>query len=443
MVLSVLLRLIASQELRTAITDVAVVDVVAGQARAKQTVVIRGRRIEAVGPSGEVTVPAGARIVNGRGQFLIPGLWDMHTHTTVPGGEALLALYPAFGIVGVRDMNDSFPQIRTWRSEIAAGRLVGPRIVAAGPYLVGQAPPLPHLLVTSAQAGAAAVDSLRALGVDFVKVHNAIPREGYLAIARRVRELGWNFAGHVPRGVTAAEAADLGQRSLEHLTGIPVDCTPAESTSVAPAGLVNFLLGPCQPADLGPSYARFVANSTWITPTLSAFGTVLHQPTSPVDSMDRYRSAALRQLQQAVMRLPPMGPEAIAAARLLYRKRMAQVGAMHRAGVAILAGSDAPTPGTFPGASLHEELRLLVEAGLSPAAALRSATIEPARYFAATDSMGTVAPGNVADLVLLTADPTVDIRSTRTIARVWVDGRMIDAAGRRDLLESAAAAARN
>lgn len=437
-----LLAALWTQEPATAIVHVTVVDVELGRTHADRTVLLRGGRIEAVGAAAQVSTPAGATVVDGRGKYLIPGLWDMHVHTTVPGGEALLALFPVYGIVGVRDMNDSFPQIQTWRAGYKAGSLLGPRIVAAGPYLVGQAPPLPHLLVTSAQSGRNGVDSLRALGVDFVKVHNGIPRDGYLAIAERVRELGWTFAGHVPRSITAAEASDQGQRSLEHLTGMPVDCTPAESTSVAPAGLISFLLGPCLPADLTSTYARLKANGTWITPTLSAFTSVLHQPTSPVDSMDKYRSASLRQLQQVVMRLPPMGPEAIAAARLLYGKRMAQVGALDRAGVAILAGSDSPTPGTFPGVSLHDELSLLVRGGLSAARALRAATWEPARYLAATDSMGTVAAGKVADLVLLNANPLSDITNTRAIDRVWLAGRMLNQTERQTLLARAAEAAR-
>lgn len=425
-----------------AITHVTVIDVEHDRPITDQTVVIEGRKIVQVGDAKRTPVPQGAITVDGRGKFLIPGLWDMHVHTSIPGGEALLGLYPAFGVTGVRDMNDSFPEVTAWRRRIAAGDLVGPRIVAAGPYLVGVAPPLPHIQVRTAEQGRAAVDSLRQLGVDFVKVHNEIPREAYFAIAARVKELGWTYAGHVPRSVTAAEAADAGQQSIEHLTGLPNRCTTEEAQSIHPTGLVTFLLGPCDDSDLGPLIARLRANGTWVTPTLTVFGTVTGDSTSPVDSMARYRSEALRQLQTVVMRIPPMTPEARAATRFLVHKRQALVGELFRAGIPILAGSDAPTPGTFPGVSILEELDLLVGAGMPPMAALRSATYEPARYLAALDSLGTVAPGKLADLILLDADPSLDIRNTRRQAAVWIDGRLIGKTERRHLLEMAEAAAK-
>ncbi len=432
----------AAQSPETAITHVTVVDVERGVLRPDQTVVLSGRRIAAVGPAAAVAVPAGAAEVDGRGRFLIPGLWDMHVHLSVPGGEPLLGLYPAMGVTGVRDMNDSFPEVAAWRGRIAVGTLPGPRIVAAGPYLVGVAPSLPHFRVTTATEGRAGVDTLRRMGVDFVKVHNEIPREAYFAIADRVRELGWVYAGHVPRSVTVAEAADAGQRSLEHLTGFPNQCSPSEAAGIRPTGLVTFLLGGCDTTDLAPIVGRLRANGTWITPTLTVFGTLSGDSVSPVDSMHRYRSEALRQLQTVVMRLPPMTPEALAAARFLIGKRLELVGRLYQAGVPILAGSDAPTPGTFPGVSLHEELDRLVAAGLPPAAALRSATWEPARYLGTLDSLGTVAPGKLADLVLLEADPLTDIRHTRRVAEVWLDGRRIDQKERRRILDLAEAAAR-
>ena len=441
--LAAALPLAAQTPATTAIAHVSVVDAVTGRVVPDQTVLIEGRRIASVGPAKQVVVPAKASVVDGSGKFLIPGLWDMHVHLSVPGGEALIPLYAVNGVTGVRDMNDSFPEVVAWRTKIAAGELVGPRIVAAGPYLVGQAPPLPHILVQTAEQGRAGVDSLKRLGVDFVKVHNEIPREGYFAIAKRVKELGWVYAGHVPRGVTVAEAADAGQRSLEHLTGFPNPCTAAEAASIHPTGLVTFLMGACTEQSLAPTIERLKANGTWITPTLTVDRILALPPEALAnDSAYRYRGEGLRRLQTVVMHIPPMTPEATTAARFLFGKREAVVKQLAEAGVPLLVGTDSPTPGAFPGFSIHDELELLVEAGVSPAQALRSATWEPARYFAVTDSLGTVKAGNLADLVLLEANPLADIGATRRIAAVWTSGRLIDQNERRRLLERAEAAAK-
>jgi len=431
-----------AQPTRTVIDHVGVVDVDAGSIRSDQRVVLAGGRIEAVGSAAAVPLPPNAAVVDGRGRFLMPGLWDMHVHLSIPGGEPLLGFYPLVGVTGVRDMNDSFPEVLAWRDRIARGTLIGPRIVAAGPYLVGISPPLPHLLVKTAADGRAGVDSLRRLGVDFVKVHNEIPREGYFAIAARVKELGWSFAGHVPRSLTVAEAAAAGQRSIEHLTGFDTICSSEELASFQPTPLITFLLGSCNAEGSTQLIQPLLANHTWITPTLTVLGLFSGAATTPVDSMARYRSEGLRQLQTVVMRLPPLSEDARAAAGLLARKRRALVGELARAGVPILAGSDAPTPGTFPGVSLLEELDELAAAGLTSAEAIRAATVEPARYLAATDSLGSIGPGKVADLVLLEANPLESLRNLRRIVTVWVGGRPLDAEARRRIRTAAEAAAR-
>src|SRR6185436_15829201 len=150
----------------------------------------------------------------------IPGLWDMHVHTAIAGGRELLSLYIANGVTGVRDMAGDWDTLVAWRKQIAAHALVGPRIVASGPYLEGGDVPIAHLLTRDTAEARAAVDSLIRLGVDFVKVHGQLTRETYFAIARRARERRIPFAGHVPRVVGAADASDSGQKSIEHLLAI-------------------------------------------------------------------------------------------------------------------------------------------------------------------------------------------------------------------------------
>ena len=182
--------------------------------RLDQTVVVRGNRIVAVGPTRSTAAPSDARTIDARGKFLIPGLWDMHVHTSIIGGRALLALYVANGVTGVRDMAGDWDTLTKWRREIATNKLVGPRIVASGPYLEGGDVPIPHILTRTPEEGAAGVDSLVKLGVDFIKVHGQLTRPTYFAIARRAREKGIPFAGHVSQAVGSAER--IGLRTEKH-----------------------------------------------------------------------------------------------------------------------------------------------------------------------------------------------------------------------------------
>ncbi|NOT09843.1 MAG: amidohydrolase family protein [Gemmatimonadales bacterium] len=420
-----------------AFTNVSVIDGTDSLPRRDQTVVVRGNRIEQVGPSGTVRAPAGARVVPAAGKFLIPGLWDMHVHTAVAGGRDLLGLYIANGVTGVRDMAGDWPTLRGWRDEIGRGTLVGPRILASGPYLEGGDIPIPHLLARTPEEGKAGVDSLVRLGVDFVKIHGRITREAYFAIAARARERGIPFAGHVPRLVGAADASEAGQRSIEHLLAIPAPCTPAESLALRPRFPVQGALGRCSSTDLAPLYAQLVRNNTWVTPTFVAQYEVASWPgrVVPGDSLAHYLPEALRRYVAEIFPMPDsIPPGADSAGRAMFAKRQAQVAAMRAAGVGILTGTDAPLRNSPPGFGLHEELLLLVQGGLRPWQAIRAATIEPARYFGMLDSAGTIAAGKLADLVLLDADPLRDIRHTRRIAAVMANGRFFGSVERRKLL---------
>ncbi len=420
-----------------AISHVTVIDGTDSTPRHDQTVIIRGNRIVSVTPSATARIAADARVIHARGKYLIPGLWDMHVHTTVIHGRDVLPLYVANGVTGVRDMAGDWDTLASWRRDIARGRLVGPRIVASGPYVEGGPVPIPHLLARTPDEGRAAVDSLARMGVDFVKVHGRLTPETYYAIARRAREHGLPFTGHVPRAVGAATASDSGQRSIEHLLTIPVDCTPAESVALRPRFPVQAALGRCSSEDLAPLYARFVRNGTWVTPTFTAQYEIAAWPgrALPGDSLGRYLPESLRRYVAQIFPMPdsiPPGAEEIGNA--MFAKRIAQVAAMHRAGVRFLAGTDAPLRNSPPGFGLHEELTLLARGGLLPIDVLRSATLEPARYLGTLDSLGTIEPGKLADLVLLDANPLTDIRNTRRIAAVIANGRMLDAKDREKLI---------
>lgn len=419
-----------------AFTHVTVIDGRDSVPLADQTVIVRGSRIVTAGEASVTRVPSGARVIDGRGKFLIPGLWDMHVHTVTVAGRELLGLYVANGVTGVRDMAGDWATIKGWRKEIARETLSGPRIMASGPYLEGGDVPIAHILTRTPDEGRAGVDSLIALGVDFVKVHGQLSPATYFAIARRARERGIPFAGHVSRAVGAAAASDSGQHSIEHLLAIPAPCTAADSVALAPRFPVQGALGRCSSDDLWPLYQRFVRNDTWVTPTFVAQVEVASWPNRgvPGDSLAHYLPDTLRRFVAQIFPMPdsiPRGADSVG--RAMLAKRMAQVATMHRAGVHILTGTDAPLRNSPPGFGLHEELLLLVRGGMSTFEVLRAATSEPARYFG-IDSLGTIEVGKVADLVLLDANPLVDIRNTRRIAVVVAGGRLIDEAARKRLL---------
>jgi imidazolonepropionase-like amidohydrolase len=423
-----------------AFTHVAVADGTDSVARLDQTVIVRDKRIVVVSPSRSTPIPGDARVVESRGKFLIPGLWDMHVHTAVVGGRAILGLYVANGVTGVRDMAGDWDTLTTWRRDIAAGRLIGPRIVASGPYLEGGDVPIPHILTRTPEEGRAGVDSLVKLGVDFIKVHGQLTRPTYFAIARRARERGIPFAGHVSQAVGSADASDSGQKSIGHMLAIPMPCTLAESIALRPRFTVQSATGRCSSRDLAPLYARFVRNGTWVTPTFTAVYEVASWPnrTVPGDSLGHYLPASLRRFVDQLFPMPdsiPPGADSVGGA--MFAKRLAQAATMRRAGVHILTGTDAPLRNSPPGFGLHEELALLVQGGMSPFDALSAATIEPARYFGLLDSMGTIAVGKLADLVLLAGNPLHDIRQTRRIVAVVANGRLIDAKERGRLMRLA------
>jgi imidazolonepropionase-like amidohydrolase len=420
-----------------AITNVTVIDGTSATPRASQTVIVRGNRITAVGAAGSTRAPSDAQVIDGRGKFLVPGFWDMHVHTAIAGGRPLLGLYIANGVTGVRDMAGDWDTLTTWRGEINRGALVGPRIVAAGPYLEGGDVPIPHLNARTPEEARTGVDSLVSLGVDFIKVHSQLTAESYFAIARRARERGIVFAGHVPRVVGAEAASDSGQKSIEHLLGIPVPCSPQDSVALQPRFTVQGALGRCSSEDLAPLYATFVRNGTYVTPTFTAQVEVAYWPSRavPGDSLAHYLPKAVKDYVASIFPMPDsIPPNADSVGRAMLTKRLRQVAEMQRAGVHILTGTDAPLRNSPPGFGLHEEMVLLARGGMPPIEVLRSATSEPARYLGMLDSAGTVATGKLADLVLLDANPLEDIGNVRRISAVIANGRVFAGSEREQLL---------
>lgn len=396
-----------------------VVDVEHGKLRRAQRVVIAGTHIQAVGSKREVPLPAGAQVVDARGKYLIPGLWDMHVH---PMRTAPL-VYPLFlanGVTGIRDAASMVPldTLVRWRREILAGARVGPpRQILSGRSIDGPctAPLAPHhICVTDSAAARHVVDSLKAAGGNMIKTYG-LSREMYFVIAAEARRQHIPFGGHL--GLTAIEAADSGASIIDHsnrLTpSLTAPCLDPDSASVER----------CQPIA-----QRFQRTGTWWVPTM-----VIN------DGIGANSFPALIRLLKLNRAFWPVTfgmddssfNDMIASMERTFRAQPSRklLAIAHRVGLPMLAGSDIFLPILdVPGFALHAELEIFVAQGLSPVEALQSATLNPAKMLHATDSLGSVAAGKLADLVLLDANPLADITNTRAIRAVVANGRYFDRA---------------
>lgn len=408
-----------------AISHVAVIEPSDGSLASDMTVIIRGDRILSVAHGS--AIPRGATVIDGRGKYLIPGLWDMHVHLgSIAQAEKDLPLAVAAGITGLRDMGTPLNAALAIRA--AVRRDQGPELYVSGPLLNGPLPFKTPLIenVATLEEAVATVKRLLAAGVDFIKVHDVLGAPEYDAIAAECRKRHVVFAGHVPVAVTAEHAAFAGQHSIEHLGGrfygVMLACSREESALTAKvrdllAQLANALRAGKEPDDRAlfteeftrPMIETFDSKKashlirvfrdqhTWQCPTVVSLPLRQALARSDMSSADRkWADALFREMQRVI-------------SRIATENRT------------VLAGTDA----SLSEPKIHEELELLVAAGLSPLDAIRAATINPARYFGRTSDLGRVRKGQIANLVLLNANPLENITNTRRIAAVILRGRMV------------------
>jgi imidazolonepropionase-like amidohydrolase len=419
-----------------AITDCTLIDPVHETATPRATIVIAGERIVARGPAASTRVPPGARVVRASGKFVIPGLWDMHVHVGEIE-EDWFPLYLANGITGLREMAASAPNLdrqRRYQQDVAAGRRLGPELFTT-------LFPMDAPAIADARQARAEVARRAAMGLTYIKIYNGLSRDAYFAIADECRKRGLQMVGHIPDRVSAREVGRAGQASVEHLDGILLACSRQEPQArwlqQQNRYPWKFLLDTFDSAKADAVIESFRAGGVWQTPTL-----MLHNVAAlardhrlPGDAPIQYaRRDYLNGWVRESLESPFPGIDADSARRLLtvYRDL---VGRMDRRGVRILAGTDTPAAYSVPGFALHEELALLVESGLSPAAALRAATSSPAEFLHITKDYGSIDPGEIADLVILEANPLVAIANTTHIHAVIRRGHIVDAAALHDMLE--------
>jgi predicted amidohydrolase YtcJ len=424
------------------IEHVTLIDGTGSPARADMTVLVHDEQIASVEPASNARIPKDARVIDARGKFLIPGLWDMHVHLAKTGANAL-PLFVVNGVTSVRDMGGDFREVLKWRSEVESGERLGPRIKTAGPILESarhvegmkrggtvEAVERTRIGVADAEAANAAVAFVAQLGADIVKVRTVQSLDTYRAIAQAANRAALPLVGHPV--AAPEEMIRAGQRSIEH--------------SLLPG------IGSRSEAQRAELFQQYVDRGIAEVPTLvvgekSLFvpnelaAKIVEDEEGNVDPRRKYLSGYLIEDWREQL------AERKSGLRIDYKKLASGLfplwQEMHRAGVSIMPGTDTAVVLIFPGFSLHDELELLVrDIGMTPMEALVSATRHPAEFFGIQNRLGTVEVGKIADLVLLDANPLDNIRNTQQIRGVVLSGKLLDRAALDKALSQVEATAR-
>ncbi|HEX3987759.1 MAG TPA: amidohydrolase family protein [Acidobacteriaceae bacterium] len=387
-----------------------------------QTVILRGERIQSVGPAASATIPRGAELIDGRSRTLLPGLWDMHAH--VADNDGLLNL--AAGVTTVRDLANDIDTLLARRRRIENLQEVGTRIVLAG-VIDGPGPyhgPTKVLVSTDAE-GRAAVDNYKRLGYVQIKIYSSVPPTVVPAIIQEAHRLGMRVSGHIPADMYADQCVELGYNEIQHANFLMLNFmrdvrdtnTRSRFTAVAQRGAGLDLQSPAM-----QSFVQLLlAHHIDLDPTLDVFEDMYMQgpgaiPPAFQPVADRLPTQVRRQLLSSGLAAPPGMQETY---RRSFRNMLAMIGMMYRAGIPIEDGTD-----EMPGFSLHRELELDVQAGLPPNRVLQDATLNAARIMSMDYELGSIVPGKLADLDLVTGDPVANMANVRNVVLTVKDGNL-------------------
>jgi len=411
-----------------AFVDVTVIPMDRERTLPRQTVVVRGGRIVAIGPSDRVKVPAGGVKVDGRGKFLIPGLAEMHAH--IPGGdtpdsvvERTLFLYVSGGITTIRGMLGD-PRHLDLRARAARNELLSPTIYTSGPSLNGTSVPTPG-------AAARIVAEQKAAGYDFLKIHPGIGGEVFDTLAATAQRVGIRFAGHVPLAVGLARALETGYATIDHLDGY-VEAMVREGSPVKAdeSEFFGLNLGEYLDESKLPALVEATREArVWNVPTQVLMENLM--PGESVEALERrpemryVAPGSLPKWAETKTSVLKETGSSVESARRVMQVRRRLIKALHAGGAGLLLGSDAPQIYNVPGFSIHRELAALVAAGLTPYQALETGTRNVAVFFRTLPTSGTIAVGKRADLVLLDANPLIDVGNTTRRAGVMLRGRWL------------------
>jgi imidazolonepropionase-like amidohydrolase len=445
------------------LTHVTVIGSATHTSQADQTVVIVNGRIASSGLFARIKPPKDAQVVDAHGKFLIPGLWDMHVHIAGLNADpswskqVLLPLLLAHGIVGVRDMGGDLDVLLAWKRDVEGGALLGPHIVAAGPFLVGSGRKTPEQYpVANADEARAAVRDLKHRGADFIKIISLPSKEAFFAVADEAKKQNIPFVGHLPFQVSAGEASNAGMHSIEHLlySAFSLSFSSKEEDlrqrlvaaeqkgdSVAWEQIAHQADATYGAEKATALFQTLKKNGTWVTPTLASLDITSHPEEWKVDDPElEFVPPALAKQWRDSFDDQQMKERAAWLARQAAND-WKLTGELHHAGIPVLVGSDSLDPFVFSGESLHKELAELVRAGFTAGEALQAATQGAARFLGRENDFGTVEGGKLADLVLLDANPLEDIGNTRKVAAVIRSGNYLDRTALDKLLAQAKSAA--
>jgi hypothetical protein len=429
------------------ISNPKIIDVENGSILLNHDILIRGNVIVGIVPHKKIYAKS-IKLVDAQNMYAIPGLWDMHVHALYPGFfEISNLLMLANGVTGFRDMWGDMSLADTVKIKMQSGEIPFQRFIVAGGLVDGAIAIWPGSQVAdSPERGIEIVDSLYKAGSDFIKVYSRLTPETFNAIAKRCKELNIKFAGHVPTKVNLVDASNAGMYSMEHLYGLAdvfsdiedsirmltakIDFARGDpaTTAALSADRLNMLLrSKVVPAKVEKVCGVLRANHTWIVPT-----SVVRRGISYMDVLDTVKDERLDYLPYELtdgwkikndFRVRNRSEKDWEDAKAFYKKGNDFVTLLHKNNVPMLSGTDFPNPYCFPGYSLHDELQLMNEAGLTPLEVLQTATINPAKYLNKTDSLGTIPPNKYADILLLAENPLTNISNTKKIEGLLVSGK--------------------